>query len=230
MSTRKIVNKALMPLGVKLTKLKSRKMIGGCTLDMKHMRNSQLLPNRDHILDHLPKHGKIAEVGVLFGEFTEKIINKLEPRECVAIDLYEMHNASHIWWQSPQKTFGNLTHEEFVADKLNKSISSGITKLVKGFSHEVLASYPDDYFDIIYLDAAHDYDSVKLDVEQCKRKISSNGWLVFNDYIMGDFIEGIPYGVIPVVNDLCINDNWEIRYFALHPTMYCDIALTKIQP
>ena len=227
MSIRKYLNKALLPLGVKLTKLKIRNFQGGKELEIKHVQNCKLLPNRESMLDLLPKHGRIAEVGVLFGDFTLKLIEKLEPSECVAIDLYNMHRASHISWRSPKEFFGTLNHQEYVEKKLTHSISEGITKIKKGLSNEVLADYPDKYFDVIYLDAAHDFDSVYRDVAQCKNKIKNEGWLIFNDYTIGDFIEGIPYGVIPAVNDLCLNDGWEFRFYALHPTMYCDVALTK---
>lgn len=114
-------------------------------------------------------------------------------------------------------------------NKLSKSIKSGVTKITKRYSNAILNSYFDDYFDVIYLDAAHDYKSAVKNVEQCKKKVDHDGSLIFNDYAIDDLMEGIPYGVIPVVDELCVSENWEMIYLALGPMMYCNVALREIR-
>jgi hypothetical protein len=58
-----------------------------------------------------------------------------------------------------------------------------------------------------------------------EKKLKRDGTLIFNDYIMMDHWHSTPYGVVPVVNDFCINRGWRIVYLALNPQMFCDIAL-----
>lgn len=36
------------------------------------------------------------------------------------------------------------------------------------------------------------------------------------------------YGVIQAVHEFCLREGWEIVYLALHPRMFCDVALNKI--
>ena len=229
MSIRKRINKLLIPLGVKLTKFRDETYIAAVPLSDIHLKNCKVLPNRESILNYMPKHCRICEVGVLFGDYTIKLLNVLEPQECVAIDLYDRHECSQINGKSPKLYFGEKTHDKFVEDRLSESISKGVTKIMKEFSDQALMSFPDQYFDFIYLDAAHDIESVKKDVECCKRKIKKDGWLVFNDYVRGDFLEARSYGVIPAVNELCVSEGWEIGYMSISPSMNCDVALRKLQ-
>ena len=49
-------------------------------------------------------------------------------------------------------------------------------------SVEALQSFPDEYFDWIYIDAQHTYDGVKRDIGAARRKIRADGLLVFDDY------------------------------------------------
>ena len=70
-------------------------------------------------------------------------------------------------------------------------------------------------------------EGVKRDAEVAVDCLAKDGLLIFNDYTMMDPYSKYPYGIVPVVNDLCINHNWKICAFAFQPSMFCDIALTR---
>lgn len=77
----------------------------------------------------------------------------------------------------------------------------------KGLSHECLAAYPNNFFDLIYIDAGHDYDNVQRDASISATKIKDDGILVFNDYVLYDPFLEEEYGVVPAVNELvCATD------------------------
>ena len=40
----------------------------------KHLVNAKMLPNREQLLENLPKNGIVAELGVDNGRFSEKIL------------------------------------------------------------------------------------------------------------------------------------------------------------
>lgn len=167
--------------------------------------------------------GIVAELGVAFGSFSKVLIDALRPDEFVAIDIFELHNSPVVWGRPTAELFKGMTHRAFYAAQFAKS-PARIT-IRQGLSHVCLAEFPDRHFDLIYVDADHNHDSVKADAEVAKHKLRQDGALVFNDYILFDHIAGIPYGVVPVVNRLVVQENWRVIGFALQHQMFCDIAL-----
>jgi hypothetical protein len=98
----------------------------------------------------------------------------------------------------------------------------------RGFSHEQLRLFPDEFFDLIYVDAAHDYESVKRDGELAQQKVTKTGIVVFNDYTMYDPLLGVEYGVVQAVNEILASGGWSVIGFALDRVMFCDIAIQRV--
>jgi hypothetical protein len=197
-------------------------------LSQQHVSGAKLYANREELVSalHLPPGGIIAEVGVAFGDFSEILIEKLKPSVFVAFDIFDLHKYDVVWGTRPLKEiFNGLTHLEFFKKKLAHKTLQVITE--QGLSWECLEKYPDHLFDVIYIDAGHDYESVKRDTEVAKRKIKPDGILIFNDYTMFDFTNNVRYGVVQVVNELVVNENWRVAGFAFHQAMFCDIAIQR---
>ncbi len=174
-------------------------------LDDKHMLHAQLIPDREFLLtDCLPKNSVVAEVGTQEGYFARKIFDNSMPREFHIIDI----DLSHF-----RKKALIAETEQIIAHE--------------GDSSTILAEFPDASFDWIYIDADHSYEGVRKDIEVAKNKVRESGMLVFNDYIYWSHLECYPYGVAQAVNELCINENWEIIYLALHPLFYNDVVIRK---
>ena len=189
-------------------------------LGVKHLQNCKVLPSRYHMLECLPKGGAWAEVGVAEGEFSNVILNIVKPASIDLIDTYD----GFIAYMPFDYTAEN--HQQFIDDRFKEQ---PVTTM-KGLSWNVLKSLPDKSYDCIYIDAAHDYDSVKKDIQAAKGKIKDGGLLIFNDYKMCDHLSKLfhHYGVCAAVNELCLEDGWEFIYFALQENMYCDVAIRKI--
>lgn len=98
----------------------------------------------------------------------------------------------------------------------------------EGDSATELGQRPDASYDIIYIDADHHYRSVLRDATAAIPKLKPDGLLIFNDYILYDHIAHIPYGIVQVVNDLCVNHGWRITHFAFHQHMFCDVAIRRV--
>ena len=58
-------------------------------------------------------------------------------------------------------------------------------KVHRGFSHNILHTLPDDYFDIIYVDANHEPEYVCEDGVLAFRKLKKGGYMIFDDYGWG---------------------------------------------
>ena len=59
--------------------------------------------------------------------------------------------------------------------------------------------------------------------------ILSDGYLVMNDYILYDHFAKEEYGVVQATNEFMVEYNFEMIYFALHPEMFCDVLIRRIQ-
>jgi predicted O-methyltransferase YrrM len=171
------------------------------------LRNCVVVPDRASLLKRLTGGGMVAEVGTLHGEFARQILQIVAPRELHLIDIEIQPRVREM---AATSSFRDQLHVH------------------EGDSVQVLGTFPDEYFDWIYIDAQHRYDGVKRDIQVATRKVKLGGLLVFNDYIVWSYIEMEPYGVVAAVNELCIEDGWEIVFLALPTHMYCDVAIRQI--
>ena len=177
-------------------------------LEPQHVENCKVLADREVLVRHALKKGAVGvEVGTGRGHFARTLLDAAAPRVLHLID----------------RDLRQLDHAV-----LGSEIEARRVILHKGDSADVLRSFPDGYFDWIYIDADHTYAGVKRDIAVAKLKVKTNGVLVFNDYTLWSPVELKEYGVIPAVNEFCRDEHWELRYLALDNLMYCDVALQRI--
>jgi Methyltransferase domain len=179
-------------------------------LEPRHVRNCRVVPDRLELLATcLPRHGVVAELGTDHGDFAEMILTLSTPRELHIVDV---------------------TLARFRTEAFAPAIARGTVRLHETDSVQALCRFPDAYFDWIYIDADHSYEGVARDLATAKTKVKPDGLLVLNDYIFWSHREFVPYGVVQAVNELCLAEGWELRFLALHPEMYGDVALARIEP
>lgn len=200
------------------------KVLEGLQLPAEIMLNCKLLPNRDAALALLPKGGIMAEVGVAYGDFSRKIIDAMDPEKFYAIDIYTGGPGNDFWGRTDW-TDANIGQKEFFEKRFADEISNGKFIIKTGLSWDVLAMFSDNYFDYVYLDAAHDYDSVKKDITILLKKIKNNGIIQFNDYTLYDWMTDDPYGVVRAVDELLVNSKHEIIFFCLQKGGFHDIII-----
>ncbi len=169
--------------------------------------DAKLFSSRFHMMSSIAANSVVAEIGVLRGDFSAYLINECNVESLHLFDIdFETHNVK----------------ERFKAEQ-----ESGLVTFHDGSSHDTMASLPDSYFDCIYIDAGHDYQDVRTDIEVSLPKLQRAGSIVFNDYIFWSHTEGRQYGVMQAVNELVSKREWNVIGFALHPSMYCDIAVAR---
>lgn len=191
------------------------------------VENCQLIATRERLLELMPKQGVVAEIGVGLGDSTEQILKSLKPKAFYALDTFGLEKAPIIWGKDSKTLFSGLTHEQFYCNRFSQEIREGTVKIRKGLSWDRLVDFENSYFDFIFIDAGHDYSSVKRDAFLASQKIKDQGYIMFNDYIMFDHLAQFPYGVIPVVNEMCVNEGFEMIYFGLQSQMFCDVVLRR---
>ncbi|OUI86028.1 class I SAM-dependent methyltransferase [Acetobacter tropicalis] len=191
------------------------------------LRNARIVPNRDDILPLLPRNAVIAEVGVMTGDFSKKILDVCQPSKFYALDLFTIHELPIVWGQPTTDMFANKTHLDFYQKRFAAQIAKGQMEVLAGDSAAMLESLPDNSLDVVYLDADHTYPAVARELDVCSRKLKPHtGLIVLNDYIMAD--GGGPYGVIQAAHEFMLKYGWEMLVFALQEYMYCDIVIRKL--
>nr|UXE44092.1 hypothetical protein Hi04_10k_c1074_00011 [uncultured bacterium] len=196
-------------------------------LAARHVAGAKLFTDREELVAALPVEAgaMIAEVGVALGEFSEFLLTQLEPKRFVAIDIFNLHQAPSLWGKDTRQMLNGLNHLDFYERRF--AARGDQVAVERGLSHEMLAKYPDQSFDLIYIDAGHDYHSVNRDARLAMDKVKQGGFLVFNDYIMYDHLVGVPYGVVQVVNQIIVENDLCVWGLALQHHLFCDIAFRR---
>jgi len=163
----------------------------------------KIVKTRNELLNLLPKHLKICEIGVFKGDFSQILLNLLEPTELHLIDIFEGQTCSgdkdgnNIVWT-------NLNDEYLKLIELYKKNQKVF--IHKGSSVSILEKFDDEFFDLIYIDGDHSYSGVKKDLEISFKKIKKGGFISGHDYTP-QF-----QGVIDAVNEFCKHNKQEISY------------------
>ena len=186
--------------------------------------NTRVLFNREAALDYIPQHTIVAEVGVAFGDFSRKIIDIIKPNKFYAIDFFD-ENIPGFWGKNYFER-DNMTHQQWYENRFKNELDLGIVEIRRGYSWEVLEAFEDNYFDYVYLDAAHDYESVKKDIGMLVKKIKRHGIIQFNDYVLYDVYTHVYYGVVAAVNEFISNTNSEVLYYCFQNQRFDDIVVS----
>lgn len=157
--------------------------------------------SRVEMLKRLPSGGIVAELGTYLGDFARVIRDLNKPRSLHLIDIDDSH---------------------FNTDGLEDA--SVIRHL--GFTHEVIAAFPDAFFDWIYIDADHSYAGCLRDAKAAAPKVKPGGYLAFNDFAHIDPWLG-RYGVGRAVVDFAIEKRWPMAFFCYEPSGLYDVSFRR---
>ena len=192
------------------------KQIPKVPLARKHMKNCELLLDRSEMLSKLKKGGKVAEIGVAQGEFSELILKITEPDLLHLVDV----------WNS--KTYHAGLFRK-VADKFKNLIDEGRIQILRKLSTDAAEDFDDNYFDWIYIDTDHSYATTREELVKYAPKVKHDGIIAGHDYTMGIWISLNRYGVIEAVHEFCVKYEWELVYLTVEPTENQSFAIRRIK-
>jgi hypothetical protein len=168
----------------------------------------KIFETRNLMLESLPKGLKIAELGVFEGEFSKEIYSICKPKELNLVDLFsgifgsgDKDGKNHRYINLDDAL---INIQKYFIDKLDVFI-------YKNSTVDFLMGTKDNYFDMIYIDADHSYNSVKKDLELSYQKIKPNGFICGHDYVTGteafhavnDFCDEYKLSISCLTNDGC---------------------------
>ena len=186
-------------------------------LNSEHLRDLRVVIDREAMLQLLPDHAVVAELGVDEGDFSDKILRLARPRELHLIDP----------WDSDRYDDGKL---KGVLERFRKEIASGIVNINRGTSVEELKKFPDGYFDWIYIDTTHSYETTVEELETGRNKVKAGGIIAGHDYTVGNINKQLRYGVIQAVHEFCNEHNWKMVCLTHESNRYLSYALTEALP
>lgn len=199
-------------------------------IPQERLQRARVLSDRVKALDYMPRGGIVAEVGVAYGDFTRHILDQLKPQKMYAIDYFHGNKPGGDFWGRRDYEESGLIPLQWYERRFDTEISKGILETRQGMSWDCLADFPDDYFDYVYLDACHSYDSVKKDADILRRKVKDGGILAFNDYTYYNLYtdpksaEGY-YGVVLVANEFINMTKSEVLYLCLERCLSMDLII-----
>lgn len=117
-----------------------------------------------------------AEIGVKEGRFITHLLTVFPDLKMYAVDPWENqpnHNEDYIGWN------WNTIYNEY--QQRTKKMRDRVIEL-REFSETAASKVPDKSLDFVFIDAQHDYYSVKKDIELWEPKVKPGGLLCGHDY------------------------------------------------
>ena len=143
----------------------------------------------------------IAEIGVLYGEYSWIIKQIFKDSNLYLIDLWETEGNDFYY-----SARGGVTEHAYSIAK-SKFKNDNKVVMLKGGSEDIIKNFEDNFFDFIYIDADHSYEGVKKDINNSIKKLKHGGILAGHDW---DPCPGIPgsseFGVNKALTEYLNND------------------------
>lgn len=168
---------------------------------------------RDHLGAILEERGytKGIEIGVLKGEFSDKLLSYWPSGHLWMVDAWEHFDTGYIDTNNADEG-GHLSNMNAARKAVEKYETR--TTIIRGRSVETSSKFDDGFFDFIYLDANHSYQAVMADLDAWINKIRPGGLFAGHDYMDGIYTTG-EFGVKSAINkffgrppDFVTDDEW----------------------
>ena len=157
----------------------------------------RLLATRGQMIGLLPRDAVAAEIGVSRGKFTAEIMAANRPRKLHLVDVWASERYTDALRQRVEQTYA----AEIAADSV---------EINRGYSIEVGRTFPDAYFDWIYIDTDHSYPTTRDELAVYESKMKPGGIIAGHDYVMGNWRGSLKFGVIEAVHEFCLARSWEL--------------------
>lgn len=149
----------------------------------------------------------ICELGVREGENFDLMIEH-RPKEALAVDA---------WIDDGVSSRNDLGFPQEILDSQYKNFSKRMAdkpfvKICRQYTFEAVKHFPDEYFDLIYIDADHTYEGCLRDIMDWFPKVKKGKFLTGDDYFINGMVPktGVRFGVVEAVKEFVKDSNLKV--------------------
>ncbi|MBS0534441.1 MAG: class I SAM-dependent methyltransferase [Proteobacteria bacterium] len=196
--------------------------------------------DRDRLIEQYPRNQVWAEIGVYRGDFSQKVVDICKPAEYYLIDNWTFEIKDHNPFPDEAENFGGFsskihwqhfgddpvaTQEHNYQHVTSRFAKNAEVKIVRANSIDGIKSLPDRHFDIMYVDANHQYEYVLRDMMEARTKLKPGGIMQMNDFYEGPGGADQNLGVMGAVNTFV--KRYDFHYIAMSFGAYSDVILAE---
>jgi hypothetical protein len=134
------------------------------------------MKSRDQLVSLMPPQSICAEIGVKAGDFSKIIMECCDPKELHLIDPWECgHTHEH-------RSIKQMMWDKMLTKMERWSEADSRVRIHRGLSADILPTFPDNYFDWIYVDGNHTFPYVTEDLTLSGDKVKLNGFVLGHDF------------------------------------------------
>lgn len=155
---------------------------------------------------------KIAEVGVFEG-FNFNLMIEHSPEVAVGVDM---------WIDDGVVARNDCGYPQEILNGMYNSVLESIkdkpfARIMRMYTVDAAKFFPDEYFDLVYVDADHSYQGCKEDLEAWWPKVKKGGFFTGDDYTRNRAkYTGVVFGVIEAVQEFSTNVNLPVYELTRH--------------
>ena len=151
-----------------------------------------------------------AEIGVFRGECSGHLLEMHPGLKLYMIDMWSPDTykgkGDDAATESYRKLYQDKAEENYNLCKKIQDKYSDRVVLWKDKSPDVADfAFGNGYFDFVFIDASHDYDSVKADILAWLPKIKKGGWMICHDYML---FEGVTRAVDEIFSEIELDSDY----------------------
>jgi len=139
---------------------------------------------RKELLKILPKRSRGVEIGVWKADFSKVLLEQLEPVELHLIDPWECsdetRHASTVYRPGQEEELEKAYQKTL--EVVRPWTNSGVVRVHRGKSENILPGFPESHFDWVYVDGDHSFIGVSNDLWLAERCVKPGGLLAGDDY------------------------------------------------
>jgi hypothetical protein len=184
-------------------------------VESRHLEGAVIVPTRLDLLSYLPQRVAGVEIGVDGGDFSAELLRTTEPTLLHLVDPWATRRYG-------DEKFEAVTH------RFRAEIDAGRVKLHRTVSTIALAEVEDSSLGWAYIDSDHSYGTTLAELELLHRKVAGDGVIAGHDFVTGNWMVGVRYGVVEAVNRFCVERDWRFVALTHEPDRHLSFALARL--